>query len=221
MKSLTVDRGIPRVAIQDSELNYEDVKGQLFAECKEALGYNASDAVLPQRQRAFLLNVLKKSGIDPLSEKRVESYKSWQTMKADKIVWRTLLLLSIVASVQGIIYSCMGHWPWQSTDKFDWFLPIFLGIISGFVGALVSFGPGDYSEWESTPLKGYSRPIPEFALSYALAISRIEPKVGFNVLELVKKARVADPFLVAKYGDAEVYVAVWDEPAFEGRDRRS
>lgn len=212
-----LDRGIPRDAIQDSQLDYEDVKGELFKECRATLGYNASDAIRPQKQLAYLLSVLHKSGIDPLNEKRVESYKFWQEVRVDKILWRALLMLAIVSTVQIIIHTCLGKWPWQSADKFDWFLPLFIGAISIFVGGGASFGPGEYSEWKRISLEGYTRPVPEFALSYALTIKRMEPKIKFEILELVKKARVADPFLVATYGDAKAYIAVWDEPTFEGR----
>jgi hypothetical protein len=47
--------------------------------------------------------------------------------------------------------------------------------------------------------------------------SQQSSSVDFYVEEFRRNERVADPFLVAQLGDQRVYLAVWDEPKFEGR----
>lgn len=69
--------------------------------------------------------------------------------------------------------------------------------------------------WEATPLRGYSQPVPEFALEKARQIAKAAPNTNFYVEELKVQERTADPFLIAARGSETFYIEVWDEPAFE------
>jgi hypothetical protein len=74
------------------------------------------------------------------------------------------------------------------------------------------------AKWESTPLKDYSEPIPEFVVSKAVQIAEKFPKVEFYVQHLNQPK--ADPFLVATLDREVYYIEAWDEPRFEGRVSR-
>jgi hypothetical protein len=69
--------------------------------------------------------------------------------------------------------------------------------------------------WATTPLRGYSLPVPEFALEKARQIARAAPGTEFHVEELKVDTRTVDPFLIAVRDDELFYIEVWDEPAFE------
>jgi hypothetical protein len=80
--------------------------------------------------------------------------------------------------------------------------------------------------WRVTPLRGYTQPVPEFALQKACEIKRELPEAEFFIDQLA-----VDPFLIVALDqpqdfpqnvktrglDPEIaaYVEVWDEPKFE------
>lgn len=73
-----------------------------------------------------------------------------------------------------------------------------------------------FGRWRMNPLKGYPTAVPQFVLKQAIAIEERCPGTTFLVDEFVRGDSVLDPFLVARAGEEEYYIAVWDEPRFEG-----
>ena len=69
------------------------------------------------------------------------------------------------------------------------------------------------ASWQHTPLKSYTRPVPEFVLDKAIRIKEAVPDVDFYIQHLSDPK--ADPFLIAKLGEEIYYIEAWDEPRFE------
>jgi hypothetical protein len=78
------------------------------------------------------------------------------------------------------------------------------------------------------PAPAYSRPIPEWALSRALAakesLDAADVPASFHVDALMSQEEwqaanppMMDPFLVVTAGGSDFYLAAWDEPSFAGR----
>lgn len=70
--------------------------------------------------------------------------------------------------------------------------------------------------WRQHGLKGYHRPVPVGVVEMAVRLKRQQPNVDFRVHELEENRRI-DPFLSVTLGQAEFYIAVWDEPGFEAK----
>ena len=68
--------------------------------------------------------------------------------------------------------------------------------------------------WGTQEIQDYKEPIPEFVLDMAVRIKKELPTIQFTV-EFMEES--PDPFLIAKLGNEEHYIAVWEEPKFEGR----
>jgi hypothetical protein len=75
-------------------------------------------------------------------------------------------------------------------------------------------------QWQAFTLHGYQRQVPMSVLAVALKVRQVLPDAQLVVVEFARRERVADPFLVARYGGGaaaqDVYLAAWDEPTFEG-----
>lgn len=141
----------------------------------------------------------------------------WQEFRANKKHLRCMATAATLGISQVLAYLMNGHFPWIGDMTEGFFAFGAAAALSGVLSMLYFIPSLREFSWKDRDLTGYSRPVPEFALSYALAIKEANSHVSFQVLELTKEERVADPFLVARYGDAEAYIAVWDEPKFEGR----
>jgi hypothetical protein len=211
----TKDRGIPRTKIEPEECQYEEMRNTLFARCQDNLGYNANESLKPGMQRAHLMQALATAGIAPLDEQAVEDYKNKQELKANHVLLRAFAHIAIMV-VTWTLFVLLG----KPKDTADWIfmVVVFPGIVALIGGGAICWGPGDRKSWKVKPLRGYSLPVPEFALSYALAIHDANCAVNFEIEELTEDERAPDPFLVASYGDARCYIAVWAEPKFESKN---
>lgn len=75
-----------------------------------------------------------------------------------------------------------------------------------------------YATWVRTAISEFTGEIPQFVLHTALRVKKKLPGVELVVEDLRQETRMLpEPFLVAKYGDAEAYIEVWDEPSFTGK----
>jgi hypothetical protein len=210
----SIDKGLPRVTIHPSHAVCEELKGELFDECKTLLGYDANDTQGKRRDSATLNKALRDAGVEPLGVDSVVAYMSREETRANHY-WERLVVHAAGVVLGSILaYHIVG----RVTDPMDYILYAMLIFFVGIGGgAVIAWAPGDYYSWKQTPIAGYARPVPEFALSYALAIKKANSETELSVLELATRETVADPFLIAAYGSRRSYIAVWDEPTFENR----
>ena len=75
---------------------------------------------------------------------------------------------------------------------------------------------GFSAKWETLTIAEYNAPIPVDALNLANVIHAALPKAKFYV-EYFNRA--PDPFLIVEHEGAQAYIAVWDEPDFNGKAR--
>lgn len=73
--------------------------------------------------------------------------------------------------------------------------------------------------WLTSPLEEFHEGVPAPSLDLALQMKERNQEVRFEVeyavLEIKKERRpYPDPFLIARLGDARLYISVWDEPQF-------
>jgi hypothetical protein len=73
--------------------------------------------------------------------------------------------------------------------------------------------------WQRLPLEKYSEQLPFDVAERIAKIHRSLPCAEFKVDHLVCERRNPDPdpFLIVCYGGQEFYIAVWDEPDFDGK----
>jgi hypothetical protein len=71
--------------------------------------------------------------------------------------------------------------------------------------------------WDSTPIKGYRNPIPEFVLGTALNVKEVFPQAVFYIQSFIERQSQVedDPFLIAEIDNQRFYLEVWNEPGFE------
>lgn len=88
-----------------------------------------------------------------------------------------------------------------------------------FRRAMISMSRYAEYRWERSSLGGaeqFDGIVPEGVLAVALDLKEKLPEVTFEV-DALRRNVIVDPFLIARYGLAEFYVAVWDEPGFDAK----
>jgi hypothetical protein len=212
---ITIDKGISRVSLKDLDYATEatDIGGEFFQQCRMVLGYDASNASSEEGYSANLATILRSADVAPFSFRSVQRYMWHKKAKAEWVYARALLHTSLIMCGFWAVHSTI-----KITDISDYLMYVMALLGTGGIGGILIWILGginlDY-DWRTTSLKGYTKPIPQFALNYALAIRKVNPNVEFEVSELIHNKYVADPFLIAKWGREMAYVAVWDEPKFE------
>lgn len=91
-----------------------------------------------------------------------------------------------------------------------------VGVAAVLTLAVLLFGDAPAYRWRRASIYDTRQPIPLDVLKLALRVKQLIPAAGLHVESLVKQERVMDPFLVVTLGEAEAYIAVWDEPTFSG-----
>jgi hypothetical protein len=69
--------------------------------------------------------------------------------------------------------------------------------------------------WQKSKIENYKNEIPAGVIARAAQINDALPSTEFFVEDLVLEQRAYDPFLIVKYGSAEYYIFVWNEPKFK------
>jgi hypothetical protein len=176
-----------------------------------------------------VLDILRSNNILPYDAKAVEKYKQSMLnpalplfrIKDDDMVGGIAILGSILVAVCGIIGAILLAVGCLKTGGV--FGVIFLagGAFEALVGIPNLRGT---REWNSRPLSGYPRPVPEFAVATALETKRVLQEhdllCEFYVEELTVKKRQFDPILVVNVYDhlrsnkGSFYLEIWDEPKF-------
>jgi hypothetical protein len=207
------DKGIPRRPITDAEVEVASVKNEVLRQASMHLGYHANEVDPAGRHRAVLARTLKDAGIEPLDKRAVARYQASERRFANRFWWKIGAVMVTLAAFENVMYASRGT---ASVGDQEAVYVIGGAFVLG-VAMAAAFIRKSWFQWVTKSLIGYDRPVPEFALAYALAIKRENPDVEFHVEELVREDHVADPFLVVYFGQAAAYIAVWDEPKFEGR----
>jgi hypothetical protein len=152
---------IEREDVQVSE--YPSMTGQLFTDTKVLLGYDPNVSLQDEQDKSRLMAVLQKAEIRPLKGSQVDHYKALQFFWGNLIWLRALVHLSVMASVAGIAHHGMK-------TGIDWASLIFAIFIAGVVTGAPIWAPRWY-DWHERALRNYRKPVPEFALAYAVAIA--------------------------------------------------
>lgn len=208
---------------------------------KERLGYNVSpngEVVSGTHVVTFddyqqFLGVLEAIDCRPFTSKSVKRYRQWKAWceawrNTDWMIrLRAALIVIFVASILLTVVcgaSALPLYFWANVPT----LPIICSMVTLILAATGSFwlmvlnerylrsgARRGYASWELTSLRGYRRAVPEFVLQTALDIQEKCPAVEFFVDELrSERERVVDPFLVAKLGNQNFYLEVWNEPEY-------
>jgi hypothetical protein len=187
-------------------------------------GVDVNRTILHKRAQAekkhLLYCNLIGAGIHPLEEAAVEHYK-------DRVIIKTWLKPLAVQIGIGVAWYATTSWIIRhNSPENGWAVAgLVVAIASAIIASWVTWlraRPARW-EWDSTRLAGYTRPVPEHALSIALRTVEVL-KISYNgyhtmnayfdVEEFRYRERVADPFLVLHYDEFRVYLDVWDEPTF-------
>lgn len=167
---------------------------EFASEARRKLGYR----FLEQQLRKPLADVLAKLKIETLS-------------KEDIVKYQDEMVLQLVKKIKPPTrWDYFSKWRFRHEPN----LVAFRGY-GGESGGVTSIF------WCATNLSLYNKPIPEFVLNYALQIKEhADERVEFRVEELTVTNiphRSLDPFLIVVSHKESYYIAVWNEPKFEGR----
>lgn len=195
----------------------DEIFGDLPERATKLLGYSA----LQNKNDTALREVLEKCGVRPFTMASITNYKKGVMTKSQRraeffimtcvygmISFFVLLLGTVVTS---LFVKSLGH----NHLLTAWLVGCGVFLVGFLILGLVSESIFSRVVWQNTPLKGYERPVPEYALLLATEIKEHLPEVDFSVHELLVRAVTFDPFLVVHFGNEEYYIAVWDEPDFK------
>jgi hypothetical protein len=226
---------IPRMRIAETESLMNDERVKLANEAASVLGYRRmARAISAPKSLAATLRALE---IDPLYAPDVERYK---TKKAKPGMWESQRLAIVFACALPFplaLFLYLGEISkWDATDV-PWHGPLaFCGFLLMIASALASAGLTVASvvnacgrwgtrvkrQWKRATVAEYSRigNIPEFALVKAVAVQKALSNAELSVDRLYESYEKnswphMDPFLIAKLGDEEYYLDVWDEREYE------
>jgi len=215
-KSLAV---LERMSIEDNTM--AQFWGDLPEKAANALGY---EALQKRKQHVDLMSLLDKMKIRPFTDRSVERYKEKVVRETNPRLWRRQRFVEVMAIISVIAcFFCGGP------AILGWFISWKVGL--PFAAGLATFatifgilGSDQFSymrpgSWQITPLKGYMKPVPEFALHCAVQIKEQLPEAEFSIHEFVQEKGFLDPFLVVSYKGEHHYIAVWDEPTFDAKKK--
>lgn len=217
---------------------------QFGDEARITLGYTQlSEALknetLDKPVDVILLKTLRQLGIRPLCSRSVARYKAAKAGNQVNLflkgfglpmLFSGLLatIITIIAAFNdpaGIMAGLHVHWIWSTL----------LGAGAAMVWAEHAIVLRN--EWHETMLKNYGSLfskgplVPKEALEIALRIRRNLSDVQFSVHHLIRERGPwfklpeaigtaifdPDPFLEVSFGGEKYFVAVWDEPGFDGK----
>lgn len=187
-----------------------DLRVELGKRAEALLGYSVlrKDAKVP----GALAKALHELGIEPFSKLSVDAYKDNKLNEWKKLNPNGLIQPSTGSfdSMEQSIRLQMAQMQQMQQMQNSW------GGLGGFGRAAADFNRSiKVISWSSIALRGYSKPVPEFAIQRAVTIKEYCPGVEFFVEELKEESRTLDPFLIARLDDEQFYIDVWDEPEFE------
>ena len=173
---------------------------------------------------------LAKLEIAPIDDRLVAKYKA-QKSKRQRL-WKksevVLLLMSAVFGVTSLTAFAAGiAWylgKWQDPGGYNMFgIGILALLPTAFCGAIgLSHDGARWREgrWQRTGIATQLHTVPDFAIARAIAVKKECPEAEMyidylTVSEYETRRPDPDPFLVAKLGNEEFYLDVWNEPQFE------
>lgn len=194
------------------------------------LGYTAYQQQIKTEERTFLAD-LGLLGIVPFTPESVAAYKA--KMVKQVCGWRRYsvpnglradLALFIVSSIA--TFACAYRLLFAGATTLWWALPtaillcaaIFFGVRVQVWTESANLVMRADARWMERDYRGYKGTVPKAVQEIALSVKGVRADATFYVDELHKTSvGVIDPFLGAKVGDTKFYLAVWDEPSFEGK----
>lgn len=233
MSSTTLVRVPPETVIRPQEC---DVSPSLGEEAHVRLGYKplrdkAGALGVEHQRKCEAIAVLEELDIRPFDPKSVNRYKiktlalsayGWggAFWLLDRVTCAVFVCGSLATLFAGIVSLCMflggGVIPTYVWATWCWaWLPTCVSFVIAFIA--MNIGAPD---WGIVPLKGYERPVPEFALQSAVDISK---RCHFGTFHICELSRTHDPFLIwriptSKSGEwMDLYLEVWNEPNFKGK----
>jgi hypothetical protein len=115
-------------------------------------------------------------------------------------------LFSVGLVTWSVIQHALDRWSW-------WNVPGAVMVLAMLVMAFVPF-PDKQWRWRLESLARYTFTVPERALLLAIALKKIDQRVELYVDFREDDRPGCEPFLVARVGRAETYIAVWDEKGY-------
>jgi hypothetical protein len=190
------------------------LRGELPQEAASLLGYKV---LQKERERAKILGVLKDLNSLPFESSSVFNYKQ-QIINQTAPPWYSKIVTAITAI--GFLGFMLSFGPavlgWLVSWQISLYSAIVLVASCVVIGCLANtaFGIKEKGSWQVTPLERCREEIPIFALSLAVSIKKELPEARFCVHQFIQE-RLLDPFLVVNYGEADYFIAVWNESDFE------
>ena len=205
------------------EDNTFEERYQLFCDASEQLGYKHGKITLKPSPNMTEFNKLA----DFLNSKKIapftnDSVQKYMERKSSSIIDRwlgPLLMLSLITSAVAVAVTAAFSLFLNVPDTLLLCPGIAAGIATvGTVACLMIESNSPNISWKDESISNYSQPIPISVLSLAMEIKKAVPNCELHVHSLIKQSKTVDPFLsvVVPGIDREIFVAVWDEPTFEG-----
>ena len=207
-----------------------DLSGMAIAKIvADELGYDVLSKWCEKEKNQYLLyQACARAGIRPFTADSVEKYKA-------EMVRSTLAALNGKTShylfgIAVVAVLCTAVFlGWREFDLSFWY-PLVATIVTGF-SVITLFAMWIHAtayeivtdcSWSKSALERSKIKIPVDVLRKALLLKKqLSPEIPlFRIDSLVveKRQRIIDydPFLLVCLGDAEAYMAVWNEPKFNG-----
>jgi hypothetical protein len=205
-------------APQIEETTMPSFLGDLPHKAADLLGY---DLLWKRMESQALKKALAETNTRPFTKESVEKYKEEITKNANRYLFLDRVAHVALNASMLLISFCSGP------AILGWFVSWKIGLtfLCGLVVSLVinirleGYTVKQPGSWQVTPLKGYAEPVPEFVLHQAVELKEALPEAGFFVHQFVQNGLVLDPFLVISHGNESCFIAVWDEPKFEAKQK--
>lgn len=203
----------PQTAIVPNEIN------DLAREAYEILGYAALSNEIQSR---ILDDVLADLDIQALNPEDVEKYQKEKIRELEHLehqarkIKKSKIWIRVALCAFALASLCLGLTIASYVMNFhrlqDWAFGSTL--LSAFLGALSMFQsiPTTSYRWQTSPIRGRTEHVPEFAIAKAIAIQKRLPGAQIFVVELLE---IKDPFLKVVLGTRERYFEVYEEQEFE------
>ncbi|OHA87686.1 MAG: hypothetical protein A2644_02720 [Candidatus Zambryskibacteria bacterium RIFCSPHIGHO2_01_FULL_39_63] len=222
---------LERMAPPAKEITASSFWVDLPEKAEGLLGYQELSS---QKSTLNFRKTLHELGVAPFSVESVEKYKELRVKMSKRLLpdsfIATIYGLSAITFLLSAGPAILG-WPfgWFSSSAtighyFVW--TCIVSVVACFALMVYGITRSDVwlGRWRATPLKGYSQPVPEFALLTAIKVKErfSGPEVEMFVHEFVRVENekvVLDPFLVARHQNKDYFIAVWDESRFEAEQK--
>ena len=214
MNNVTLERS----PLQEIDLSAVATTEETLRFAHQSLGYKH-----PRTEqlcaKGRLSDALRVAGIKPFTRESVTAYKKAQeklvTSREMQPSNRLLRCAGFMCLAELLVGICIPRAVWP-TDReavmmliaVAIFLPLMLAVVSALGCDGLRIG------WEMSPLKGYEKEVPGFALETAHEIRLRVPEAKFYIDELLVQRITMDPFLVVRLHGEKFYVEVWEEPSY-------